>query len=89
MSHTLSHKDGVVAKKSHVCCFCHESIIPGHKYDRRSGVDCGDMWTMHMHPECHAKERETPYSKREDWYYDMSEPVFERPLCSERKGGAK
>jgi hypothetical protein len=75
MSTVLSCKDGVIAKKRHHCCFCFESINPGEKYDKRSGVNDGDIWTMHMHPECHTFEPEVMHA---DDYEDMSDRSFTR-----------
>jgi hypothetical protein len=80
MSICLSQKNGVKAKKKHHCVWCWEPINIGELYDYRCGVECGDVWTMRMHPECHKKENETPYRKREDWYEDFNDsPVFDRP----------
>ena len=78
MSTVLSQSDGIVAHKKYRCDLCGETINKGDKYDRRTGCEDG-MWTMHMHPECHAYESyETVDS---DWYEDISEPAFERPLA--------
>ncbi len=79
MSTLLSSKDGVKARKDGHCCFCHQPIKKGEVHDVRSGVSSDGFWKMRMHPECHAKEQATPYREREDWYYDMTDPVFDRP----------
>lgn len=75
MSVCLTIKDGVKARKRHHCSFCFEGINPGDLYDKRTGVSDGDMFTMHMHPECHAYEKTALTA---DDYEDMSDPVFER-----------
>lgn len=77
MSTYLSSKDGVKARKPHRCCLCGERINVGDTQDTRTGVGDGVMWTMHMHPECHAYEKETG-TVDPDWYEDVSEPAFER-----------
>lgn len=77
MSYCLSSKDGVKAHKLHRCCLCGERINAGDTQDVRSGVDCWDMWTMHMHPECHAFEG-SPGVVDPDWYEDVSDPAFDR-----------
>lgn len=77
MATILSDQQGVIAHKRHRCCFCGESIFFGDKYNRRSGVADGDMFTMHMHPECDAYAQQ--YLTHED-YEDLSEPVFKRPI---------
>lgn len=77
MSLCLSSKDGVKARKPHHCCLCGERINVGDLYDKRAGVGDGAVWTMHMHPECHAYEN-SPGAVDPDWYEDVSEPAFER-----------
>jgi hypothetical protein len=44
----------VVARKSHRCWYCGESIAVGEHYLYRCGTNYGDFWTMHAHPECDA-----------------------------------
>ncbi len=75
MSMTLSSKSGVRTRKPCRCALCGELINVGELKDVRSGVNCGDMWTMHMHPECHAYEGR-PGVVDEEWYEDMSDPAF-------------
>lgn len=77
MSTYLSHKNGVKSKKRKLCCLCGEWIEIGEIKDTRTGVDGGDMWTMHMHPECHTYEQ-IPGVVHKDWYDDVSEPAFDR-----------
>lgn len=77
MSTILSDQQGIMARKKHQCCFCFEPIFVGEKYNRRSGVSDGDMWTMHMHPECNAYA--TKHLSHDD-YEDLSERSFDRPL---------
>ncbi len=52
-------------------------IEVGQLKDVRSGVDCGDFWTMHMHPECHAYERK-PGVVDFEWYEGGWEAAFDR-----------
>jgi hypothetical protein len=75
MSDVLSERNGVRARKKHRCVFCGSPIAVGSLYDVRTGVDSGTMWTMKMHPECHAYEQ-APGVVDPDWYEDVSEPVF-------------
>lgn len=77
MATILSDQQGVMARKKHRCCFCGEPIFAGEKYNRRSGVADGDMWTMHMHPECDAYA--TKHLSHED-YEDLSDKAFDRPI---------
>ncbi len=78
MSVCLSSQQGVKARKPHHCALCGERIEVGALYDRRSGVSSGDMWTMHMHVECHAFEISPVKPVDEDWYEDVSDPAFSR-----------
>ncbi len=80
MSTVLSSKEGVKARKAHRCCFCGEAILIGDTYDVRRGVNSDGHWTMCMHPECHAFE--SPKTVDCDWYEDVSEPAFGRPLAA-------
>lgn len=84
MSTVLSSKDKVKARKPHRCCLCGELINAGDWQATRSGVRDGDMWTMHMHPECYAYEQK-PGTVDSDWYEDVSEPAFARPDAREAK----
>jgi len=79
MSSILSEKNGVKARKKHRCCLCGEVINAGDLYDIRKGVNDGDMWSMHMHQECHAYEQKHG-TVDADWYEDgaLNEPAFER-----------
>jgi len=77
MSTCLSSKDGVKARKPHRCCLCGQRIDAGELYDARTGVGDGCMWTMKMHPECHAYEQKDGVVDP-DWYEDVSDPAFER-----------
>ena len=81
MSTVLSERNGVKARKVKRCCLCGERIEVGALKDVRTGVECGDMWTMHMHPECHRYEQTPEVRQRlhnDDWYEDVSEPAFDR-----------
>ena len=80
MSTTLSSKNGILARKSHYCCLCGETINKGDRQDTRTGVNIDGVRTMHMHPECHAFERVVGSVDRE-WYEDISEPAFKRPVA--------
>lgn len=82
MSITLSHREGVKARKEYRCTLCGESINIGEIHDTRSGVCYGTMWTMRMHPECHAHEG--PKTVHPDWYEDVSDPAFDRPKQPEK-----
>ena len=75
---TLSSKNRIKARKPHSCALCGEQIEVGQLYDRRSGVSNGDMWTMHMHVECHAYEVGPANPVDPDWYEDVSDPAFRR-----------
>ena len=77
MSTLLSSKNGVKARKPHRCCLCGERINAGDTQDRRTGVSDGRVWTMHMHPECHAYEQR-PGVVDPDWYEDVSDSAFSR-----------
>ncbi len=77
MSTCLSSKEGAKARKPHRCSLCGERINAGELQDTRTGVCDGRMWTMHMHPECHAYEQK-PGAVDPDWYEDVSEPAFDR-----------
>jgi len=77
MSTVLSERNGVKSRRVKRCCLCGEHIHIGEIKDVRTGVDSGDMWTMHMHPECHAFEQKG-WVKDWDWYEDVSEPAFDR-----------
>jgi hypothetical protein len=72
----VREKNGVRAKKRHRCVMCGDIINPGDLYDARAGANYGDdcVWTMHMHPECHAYEDAHPLDP--DCYEDMSDPSF-------------
>lgn len=86
MSTVLSTRDGTKARKPHRCCLCGDRINVGDIQDTRTGVDCGDIWTMHMHPECHAYESNDTVDP--DWYEDVSEPAFERSYAIAAKAEA-
>lgn len=75
MSVVLSSKNGVRARKTYRCVLCGARIEQGSLYDRRSGACDDGMWTMHMHPECHAYEQ-VPGVVDPDWYEDVSDPAF-------------
>ena len=75
----LSSKDGVKSRKVQRCALCGELINIGDLKDVRIGVDCGNMWTMHMHPECHAYEQTGAVDL--DWYEDIMEPAFPRVVA--------
>lgn len=77
MSTCLSSRDGIKARKPHRCCLCGERIAAGDTQDVRTGASSDGMWTMHMHPECHAYERR-PGIVDPEWYEDISEPAFAR-----------
>lgn len=77
MSLCLSSTDGVKARKPHRCDLCGERINAGELYDKRSGVDSGDFWTMRVHPECHAYEN-SPGAVDPYWYDCVYEPAFDR-----------
>jgi len=77
MSTLLSSKNGVKARKPHRCCLCGERINVGDTQDRRTGISDGSVWTMHMHPECHAYEQR-PGVVDPDWYEDVSDSAFSR-----------
>ena len=81
MSTVLSQKEGIKARKTHQCVFCQELINAGELYDKRNGVDGGDMWTMKMHPECHAYERKVGVDS--DWYECVYDPAFARKVAIE------
>lgn len=74
----LRSKEGIKARKKQWCCFCCDPINVGDIKDIRVGVDGGYMWTMHMHPECHAYEK-VPGTVDSDWYEDSGgSPAFHR-----------
>lgn len=77
MNVMLSEARGVRSRKPRRCCLCGEGIGIGEAHDTRTGVDYGDMWTMRMHPECHAYEGKRG-AVDPDWYEDVSEPAFNR-----------
>jgi hypothetical protein len=77
MSTCLSSKNGTKARKPHHCCLCGERISIGDTQDIRTGVGPDGMWTMHMHPECHAYEQK-PGIVDPDWYENVSDPAFKR-----------
>ncbi len=77
MSTFLSSKEGVRAKKAKRCCLCGERINVGDMKDVRIGAGDGRIWTMHMHPECHAYEL-IPGTVDLDWYEDIIDPAFDR-----------
>lgn len=77
MNICLSSKNGVKSRKKKRCDLCGEIINVGDLKDTRTGVDGGDMWTMHMHPECHAYEQ-IPGIVDEYWYDDIYDKAFER-----------
>ena len=88
MSTVLSEKDGIKARKTHQCVFCQELINAGELYDKRNGVDGGDMWTMKMHPECHDYERKVGVDS--DWYGCGCgcDPAFTRQTAIESQPNA-
>lgn len=77
MSTLLSEKNGVRTRKKLRCCLCSEAVLPGELRDIRTGANEDGIWTMHMHPECHAYEL-LPGIVDPDWYEDSSEPAFTR-----------
>ena len=77
MSTFLNARNGTKARKPHRCCLCGERINVGDTQDRRTGISDGSVWTMHMHPECHAYEQ-TLGVVDPDWYEDVGEPAFSR-----------
>ncbi len=77
MSVCLSSKNGIKARKEHRCDLCGERILVGHIQDVRSGACPDGMWTMHMHPECHAYEQK-PGVVDSDWYEEVTDPAFPR-----------
>ncbi len=82
MSSFLSSKNGTKARKPHRCALCGERIEKGDTQDTRTGVGDGDVWTMHMHPECHSYEQK-PGTVDPDWYENVSEPAFNRVQARE------
>jgi len=76
MSEIFKDIEGRVCRKKAYCCFCFEPIMPGEKYDYRTGTHCGDFFVMKMHPECNAYANE--HLSAEDCE-DLSEPAFDRP----------
>ncbi len=89
MSTLLSSKNGVKARKPHRCCLCGERIEVGDTKDTRTGISDGQVWTMQMHPECHAYEQRTGVVDP-DWYEDVSDPAFSRAGArAAMKEGAK
>ena len=77
MSTFISSKNGVKARKPRHCCLCGERIEVGDTQDRRTGVSDGSVWTMHMHPECHAYEH-CPGVVDPEWYEDVNDSAFSR-----------
>lgn len=90
MSVVLSTKDGVKERKQYRCDLCGELINPGDFHDTRKGVSDGGMFTMRMHAECHAFERDGNAVDWE-WYEDICDPAFDRAdaLAFVEKGNAK
>lgn len=73
MSTYLSERTGVRARKQHRCFLCGEPICQNSEYDRRTGVERGEILTMAMHPECNEASS--------DWD-DADWETFERgSLC--------
>jgi hypothetical protein len=67
-------------RKARQCLLCGEGIEVGQPAVRRFGVEGGDLWSNHVHPECAAHEATIPWEKRDDWYeYYDGEPMFKRP----------
>jgi len=89
MSTFLNARNGTKARKPHRCCLCGERINVGDTQDRRTGISYGSVWTMHMHPECHAYEQK-PSVVDPDWYEDTSDSAFSRAeAIANMKEGAK
>lgn len=88
MSTLLSFKDGITARKPHRCCLCGDQINKGAIQDVRTGTCDGSVWTMHMHPECHAYEQK-PGIVDPDWYEEISEPAFDRTQALENHSETK
>lgn len=89
MSTFLNARNGTKARKPHRCCLCGERINVGDTQDRRTGISDGSVWTMHMHPECHAYEQK-PSVVDPDWYEDTSDSAFSRAeAIANMKEGAK
>ena len=82
MSTFLSSRNGTKARKPHRCCLCGERINIGDVKDTRSGVSDGQVWTMQMHPECHAYEQRSGIVDP-DWYEDVSDSAFSRAKAIE------
>lgn len=77
MSTCLSQRNGTKARKPHYCALCGERINIGDIQDVRTGVSDGQMYTMHMHPECHSYEQK-PDTVDPDWYEYCTDPAFTR-----------
>jgi 5-methylcytosine-specific restriction endonuclease McrA len=69
MSLTLTSKT-VQARKEYQCYYCGRRIEVDDMHEYRTGVDCGDFWTMRAHPEC-DKWAETNWDGDE---YECHEP---------------
>jgi len=89
MSTFLNARNGTKARKPYRCCLCGERINVGDTQDRRTGISYGSVWTMYMHPECHAYEQ-TPGVVDPDWYEEIGDPAFSRfEAVTAMKEGAK
>jgi hypothetical protein len=99
MSVVLSSTKGVKARKPHQCDLCFEMIEKGSIYDKRTGAGDGQMWTMHMHPECHKYEQSPERPVDPDWYECIDSEAFDRkdaiayaarqPLADDGRKGAQ
>jgi len=79
MSTILSTRDGVKSRKPRRCTLCGERIEIGEAHNTRTGVDCGDIWTMRMHPVCEAYEQSPEMrANLDEWYEDVSDAAFTR-----------
>ncbi len=64
------------ARKHHRCYFCGEAICIGDRYDYRCGTTSGELWAMHMHPECN----EATHEWKEEDYETFSEGTMKRGI---------
>ena len=88
MNAVLYEKNGQIARKAHRCLLCGESINIGERKDFRKGVTDGAMWSMHLHPECHAYELTDAFDP--DWYeFGDCEPAFNRADAIAAMGARK
>lgn len=76
MSTCLRETADVRSMRRRRCSLCEEWIEAGDPHFVRVGLDCGDLWEMRIHRECHVFEREYPLS--DDWYRFPDGPAFSR-----------